>query len=59
MATHLKAFYCVSVLFTVEIVLPYLPDLGRTFGQVMSIIGSKAVLVLIDWRNTRIRVVLH
>ena len=51
----MKAFRCVSVLFTVEIVLPYLLDLGRTFGQVMSIcissgdnwypviIGSKAV----------------
>ena len=33
----LKAFHCVSVLFTVEMVLPHLLDFGCTFGQVMSI----------------------
>ena len=33
----LKAFHCVPVLFTVEMVLPYLLDLGCTFGPVMSI----------------------
>ena len=51
----MKVFHCVSVLFTNEIVLPYLLDLGCTSGQVMSIsilpgnnwylaiVGSKAV----------------
>ena len=33
----LKAFSCGFALFTLEIVLPYLIDLGCTFYQVMSI----------------------
>ena len=33
----LKAFCCVFVPFTLEIVLPYLPDLGCYFGEVISI----------------------
>ena len=33
----LKAFSCVFVPFTLEIVLPYLLDLGCFFGEVISI----------------------
>ena len=33
----LKAFCCVFVPFTLEIVLPYLLDLGCYFGEVISI----------------------
>ena len=33
----LKAFSCVFVPFTLEIVLPYLLDLGCYFGEVISI----------------------